>query len=116
MNILDFETIMLPLLKFAEDGKEHSIDSVEKYLSKCFDLTDDERKMPKLSGSEPLFLNRLRWARLFLKKAGLVTDPRRSYYQITKNRKQALLTNPSNINISFLKQYPLFTKWYSRKK
>jgi restriction endonuclease Mrr len=35
---------MLPLLKFAEDNKEHSLREVIEYLVKYFNLTDEERK------------------------------------------------------------------------
>ena len=40
MTIPDFQTIMLPLLKIAEDEKEHYIHDAVNELSKYFQLTE----------------------------------------------------------------------------
>lgn len=116
MTLPDFESIMFPLLQFAKDGNEHSVEDAEKYLAKFFDLSEKERKKPKLSGSEPLFLNRLRWARLFLKKAGLVVDPKISYYQITEKGKQVLEEKVDKLNVKYLLKYNEFKKWHNKKR
>ncbi|MFO0213888.1 MAG: winged helix-turn-helix domain-containing protein, partial [Pseudanabaena sp.] len=52
MSIPDFQSIMLPLMQLASDGKEHSFrDSVE-YLAKLFKLSDDDRKELLPSGQQ----------------------------------------------------------------
>ncbi|MEO0075851.1 MAG: winged helix-turn-helix domain-containing protein, partial [candidate division WOR-3 bacterium] len=38
MNIPDFQSIMLPLLKFTSDKKEHSIREAIEYLANQFKL------------------------------------------------------------------------------
>ena len=44
MVIPDYQSLMLPLLKYAGDGKEHRIrDAVEK-LAEEFRLSEEERK------------------------------------------------------------------------
>jgi len=102
---------MLPLLKFAKDGKVHSLNEAEKYLSKYFKLTAEEKKKLKPSGGETLFLNRLRWARTFLNKAGLLKDPKRGHFQITNRGIQVLEDNPSKIDTKFLRKFDEFAEW-----
>jgi len=43
MTIPDFQTIMLPLLKFAGDGKEHTLHEAEEKLAKVFNLSEEEQ-------------------------------------------------------------------------
>ena len=75
---------MLPLLQYVKDGKERSMDDVEKSLVAKFKLTEEEANQLKPSSTtETLFQNRMRWARLYLKRAGLLVDPQRGYTQIT---------------------------------
>lgn len=44
MSIPDFQTIMLPLLKFLGDKKEHSLREAIEYLLDEFNLSEEERK------------------------------------------------------------------------
>jgi len=106
MSIPDFQSIMLPLMQLASDGKEHSFrDSVE-YLAKLFKLSDDDRKELLPSGQQPTFDNRVGWTKTHLIKAGLLESPRRAIFQITDRGKEVLRNNPSEINAKFLKQFP----------
>jgi restriction system protein len=71
MTIPDFQAIMLPLLQYASDGKEHSLRDAITFLADVFNLSDDERKELLSSGQQAVFDNRVGWARTHLKKAGL---------------------------------------------
>jgi restriction system protein len=55
MAIPDFQSIMLPLLQFASDQKEHSLREAIEQLAEDFALTDDERKELLPSGRQPAF-------------------------------------------------------------
>lgn len=116
MTIPDYESIMLPLLKLAGDGNEHSIYEAEEYLFKFFDLTDEERKQLKPSGRQTTFFNRIGWARLFLKKAGLLFNPQRGYFKITEKGLNVLKQNLEKIDSKFLSQFPGFTEFRSGKE
>ena len=105
MTVPDFESLMLPILKFAEDQQEHSIYEAEEYLSKSFDLTDDERNQLLPSGRQRIFPNRISWARLYLKKAGLLVNPQRGYFRITEQGLQVLQQNPESIDSKFLAKF-----------
>jgi restriction system protein len=108
MSIPDYQSLMLPLLKFAADEKEHSLREVIEALANQFQLTETERKELLPSGRQSAFDNRVGWARTYLKKAGLLTSPKRSYFQITPRGKDVLEQNLVSINNAFLRQYPEF--------
>src|SRR4051794_12134452 len=99
---------MLPLLKYASDGKEHSLRDFVDAVAEAFTLTDAEREQLLPSGSQPVLNNRVSWARTYLTKAGLLTSPRRGVHQITDRGREALAANPAKINLAFLSQYPEF--------
>ncbi len=50
MSIPDYQSIMLPLLEFAGDGREHTVREAIESLAARFGLTDQERKMLLPSG------------------------------------------------------------------
>lgn len=111
MAIPDFQAILLPLLKLAGDQKRHSMQEAIQYLANTFQLTNEERKELLPSGKQAVFDNRVGWARTYLKKAGLLESPARSFFQITNQGVDLLQTNPSKINTAFLKKYPEFREF-----
>jgi restriction system protein len=114
MTIPDYQTVMLPLLRFAADGQEHSLREAIEKLADHFDLSDDERKELLPSGRQATFDNRVGWARTYMKKAELLHTPRRGYFTITDAGIQALKDNPEAINRKFLERYPEFVEFMSK--
>lgn len=110
MTIPDYQTIMLPFLKFASDDQEHRFRDAVEFLANGFKLTDSERKELLPSGQQPLFTNRVGWARLHLVKAGLLEAPRRGYFKITQTGQEALARRPEKIDKKFLRQYKSYVK------
>ncbi len=76
MPIPDYQSVMLPFLEALSDRKEHSIRELIEKLSNTFLLTEQERK-ELMTGGQPVFDNRVGWARTYLKKAELLESPRR---------------------------------------
>lgn len=111
MTIPDFQSLMLPLLRYAADGKEYSLREAIEALADEFHLSDAERRELLPSGSQSAFDNRVGWSRTYLKKAGLLSSPRRSYFQITSRGQEVLASNPARINIGFLRQFPEFLEF-----
>lgn len=55
MAIPDYQTCMLPLLRFASDGKEHQLKDAVDHLAKEFGLTPNElQKFLRVANSPPL--------------------------------------------------------------
>ena len=44
MAIPDFQTLMLPVLELAGDGREHSVRDTREALAERFGLTEQDRK------------------------------------------------------------------------
>ena len=61
MAIPDFQTLMLPVLRFASAGEVSIPDTVD-YLAIEFQLTADERAELNPSGKQATFYNRVNWA------------------------------------------------------
>lgn len=112
MSIPDYQTIMLPLLKFASDGQEHSTREAIEALAQTFKLSEEERKALLPSGQKALFDDRVSWARTYLGKAGLLESPRRSFFQITQRGRAVLAENSAKIDTKFLEKYPEFIEFF----
>ena len=111
-----YEKIMLPFLKYIADGKEHSLSKTHDSLAKQFGLTDGELTELLPSGRQPIFRNRVGWARTYLKKAGLLTSPKRAHFQISDKGIELLNENPKEITSKFLTRYEDFVEFQSIKK
>jgi restriction system protein len=111
MPIPDFQTIMLPLLQLSGDGQTHYIHDAVNELSKHFSLSEEEKTKLLPSGQQPVFYNRVGWARTYLKKAGLLVDPRRGYFQITDKGKSVLDESPARIDMAYLKRFPEYIEF-----
>ena len=114
--IPDYQSIMLPLLKQVSDKNEHKFRDLIEALAKQFELSDDERKELLPSGQQPIFDNRVGWAKTYLKKAGLLDTPRRATITITERGLDILRKNPTEINVKFLKQFPEFVEFQTTKR
>ncbi len=115
MAIPDFQTIMLPFLKYVGDDKEHSLRETIETLAEEFGLSSEERKELLESGQER-FNNRVGWAGTYSKKSGLIEPTRRGYFRITDRGKQVLSQNPPKIDMKFLEQFPEFVEFRQLRK
>ncbi len=115
MAIPDYQTLMLPLLKFASDQKEHSVQEAIKALAIQFNLTEEEKREMLPSGQQEIFFNRVGWARTYLKKAELLSSPKRGTFVITERGKKVLTSNPNRIDNKLLTNYEEFREFRKRK-
>lgn len=111
MAIPDYQTVMKPFLEYHADGEEHSFrESVDK-LATVFDLTDEEKNKLLPSGHQPVFDNRVGWARTYLKKANLIESSRRGYNKITPRGLDALKQKATKIDTKYLCQFEEFNSF-----
>ena len=116
MAIPDYETLMLPLLKLASDGKEHRTREATEVFIKEFGLTEQEQKQLLPSGTIRVIVNRTGWAATYLKKCWLLESTKRGYFKITRRGIDVLNQNLTNIDNKFLQQYPEFHEFKTIKK
>ena len=115
MAVPDFQSFLLPLLRFVGDGKEHSLREALAHLASELKLTPTEQEERLPSGLQSRFANRVAWARVYLKQAGLLLSPRRGHFAISGRGREVLMTPLARIDIKFLQQYPEFIAFQSPK-
>ena len=116
MAVPDYQSVMLPLLRFAEERKtEISTDDAVEALAAKLGLTADDLKEMLPSGVQRTFVNRVGWAATYMKKAGVLEPTRRGYYRITPRGQELLQKKPTTINVKLLKQYPEFLAFQGLK-
>lgn len=113
MAIPDYQSIMLPLLQYAGDEQAHTLREAIEALALQFGLTDDERRELLPSGRQPVFENRVGWARTYMKKAGLLESPKRALFRITARGLDVLRQKPDSIDVKFLDQFDEFQEFRS---
>lgn len=116
MAIPDYQAIMLPLLKFASDGKEHSLREAYSTMCDVFNLSDEERTRLLMSGRKPIIDDRVAWARTFLGQARLLDSTGRGVFRISERGRTLLAENPPVVNDNLLKRYSEFVDFLNRKK
>ena len=116
MTIPHFQAITLPLLKYIGDQKEHSLRECIDALSDEFKLKTEERRALLPSGQQPIFRNRVGWARTYMKKAGLIESTRRGYMRITERGLSILEQKPTKIDLNILSQFKEFKEFKAIKR
>ncbi|RYF75771.1 MAG: restriction endonuclease, partial [Comamonadaceae bacterium] len=116
MAIPDYQTCMLPFLRYLSDGAEHTLRDAEESLAEYFKLTPAERAELLPSGQQGIFKNRIGWARTYLKKAALLESPKRAVFKITQRGLDVLASSPVKIDAKYLEQFPEFIEFREASK
>jgi len=109
-----YDKVMLPLLQFASDGKEHRVAEADLPVADHFHLSSSARAETLPDGRNRL-RHRIEWARTYLKKAGLLAYPSRGSFKITKRGLDVLSSKPSVIDNKLLMQFPEFAEFKHSK-
>lgn len=116
MPIPDFQTIMAPLLRHLDDGRERGNQETLDELARHFGVTEEERTTLLPSGRAPLFMNRVAWAKTHLKAAGLIESPRRALYRITPRGREVLAQHPDRVDLRILRTFPEYLEFRSNRR
>jgi restriction system protein len=116
MPIPDFQSLMLPIMKSAQDGEEHTARELRHRIGEQFGLTEEERKELLPSGAQAVFTNRIAWARSHLTMARLLEKTGKGRFRITQRGKETMASNPPMINQRFLFQFPEYAEARGRTK
>jgi restriction system protein len=81
-----------------------------------FRLTPAERLEMLASGKAPVIRSRTGWALSYMKQAGLVSSPRRGWYEITPVGAEVLAASPTQIDNAFLMRFPAFRDFRARSR
>lgn len=117
MAIPTYDALMLPVLTILANDKLAASSDIVNQLAISFKLTEEEKNRMYSSGKNTLiFSNRIGWARTYLKKAGLITYPKRGHSQITSEGLKLLESRPQKIDLKLLMQYPTFREFVTYTK
>ena len=116
MAIPAFQDLMLPLLKFASDGQEHTPRETVETLANEFSLIEADRQELLPSGRQATFDNRVAWAKAHMKMAGPLSSPKRGIYRITDRGQEVVQQAPQRIDLRFLRQFPEYMEAITKKK
>ena len=114
--IPDYQSLMLPLLRLAADGREHRISDVIEPLGKQLGLTQAEFDAMLPSGRQPVFNNRVHWAKTYLAQAKLLEITRRAHFRITDRGREVLHENPARVDVRLLERFPEFNEFKKRAR
>jgi restriction system protein len=106
MAIPDFQSIMRPLLEVLQEKDSCSIGDLRNELQKVFSVSAEERRKLLPSGRANIFDNRVAWAGVHLRMAGLLERPTRGFAAITENGRQFLERHKGPIKIKNLDKIP----------
>ena len=114
MPIPDYQLLMLPVLRFAGDRKEHSVSEFRQRVAAEFNLSDQELAERLASDSQTVFANRIGWAVQYLKAAVTLKSVKRGVYQISDRGLALLKGKPSEITVKTLRQFPEFMEFHEK--
>lgn len=92
MSTPSYDEFYDAILDLLSDGGIHNASETKAYCAEAFHLTQEEREHMLPNGTQTVLGNRVGWARTDLKKAGLITSPKRAHYKITDTGHQILIS------------------------
>ena len=111
MAVPDFQSLMLPLLKFSADGEEHTMQEARGGLAEAMELSKEDLQERLPSGRQTTFANRVAWAKVYLTQAGILESPKRGVFHISERGRKILAESPARIDINFLNQFKKFQEF-----
>jgi restriction system protein len=106
MSVPTFQQMMLPLLRFLEDGGEHNHTEAAEALRIALAVSETDLAELLPSGKQTKFMNRLYWAKVHLSKALLVETTALKKFRLTTRGKALLDEAPPSMGMQVLTQFP----------
>ena len=112
MPVPDFQSLMLPTLNALAGADTSPTAEVRQRVAAAEGLTPEALQELLPSGKVTKFANRVGWAIVHLRKAGLVKKVGHGLYQLTAAGTQLLADPPARIDLKFLNNtYPAHATW-----
>ncbi len=116
MAVPGYQEFMLPLLRIASDGKEHSVTEAMATLAEQMRISDEDRDALLPSGTMTRYYNRVTWAVVYLSKSLLIEKTGRGRFKIAPRGVNVLQQNPLRIDNKFLEQFAEYQAFKTKKK
>jgi len=99
-----------PILEYIQNGGEYTTKDIRQFIINKFSLTEEESTEMLPSGRQARLVNRILWAKQYLKKAGLL-EKSRNYFKISDVGKQAIVDAPDIIDNEYLMKFESFREF-----
>lgn len=111
MSIPKFFEFLGPTLELLTDGTIHNINSIRSKVADKMRITEDDRRIMLPSGKQATYANRITWAVVYLKKAGLIQTVSRGNYRATQNGINTFQKVGIKLNLQDLEKSKEFVKF-----
>lgn len=111
-----FENFMLPVIRILADGQTMHWRDLIQPASDLLGLSNEDRVELTASGKQPKVVDRVYWAKTYLKQAGLIGSPGRGLVAITEEGRQVANHPPELVDVKFLRQFPSFVNFMNRSQ
>jgi restriction system protein len=115
MPVPKFDALMLPLLKFASDGKAHRLNDAMQPIADELGLSEADRAEQIPSG-QSRFRNRIYWAKLYLSQAKAVDSAGQGLFRISDRGRELLARTLACITPELLMEFPEFVAFRAKSK
>ncbi len=115
MAVPGYQEFMLPLLKLASDGNEHTISEAMETLASQMSISEVDQDEMLPSGTQTRYYNRVSWAVTYLTKSLLLEKVGRARFRIAARGKEVLAQNPPRVDSAFLEQFPEYKAFKAKK-
>lgn len=116
MAVPKYNELMPYVVQALGDGNIHTIKDVVAFCADILHLSEEDRQEMLPSGRQTVLANRVGWAKTYLKKAGLVSIPKKGEYQLTDLGKKAYADGPEKVTLDYLKQFESYNEFAGTKK
>jgi restriction system protein len=115
MAIPGYQEFMLPLLRLAADGEEHTVQDAIGRLAEQFGLSEADRSLVLPSGTQTQLYNRVTWAITYLTKSLLLEKPTRGRFRLSQRGREVLSKNPHRVDNAYLEQFEEYRAFKTKK-
>ena len=116
MSLPKYNELYRPILSALSSGEMRSLKEIKSEVASSLKISEEALSERLPSGNQPIFDNRVGWARSYLKKAGLIEAPQRSYLQITEEGRKLYASGVTITNALLANKYPAFAEFVGKKK
>ena len=115
VNLPKFDEFLAPILRYANDNKEHELSETIEEMSRKFNLTEEQRNLLMSNGKRTYIYDRVAWAITYLVQAGLLVRTGRSKYIISDKGREEAKIMPDKVPYKYLKKFDSYVKFREPK-
>ena len=116
MPLPGYQDFMLPLLKIASDGHEHTIAEAMETLARQMEISEADQDILLPSGKKATQLySRVQWGITCLAKSQLLEKVGRGRFKIAPRGLEVLTKNPARIDNAFLDQFEEYRAFKTKR-